>query len=139
MNTKLIQKNCEFIHGSENRISGFSFIRKFKRKFNKIYIITKKSSLKHMKINKEFDFNFITPFNYKRSILFTNQPRPPGKQEQQYLSIFCPVFDKEIQLSFKNKYEQTTIVKYGLDYVLYLFRWLSGFVPMVNMPNPETK
>jgi hypothetical protein len=26
-----------------------------------------------------------------------------------------------------------------LDYVLYLFRWLSGFVPMVNMPNPETK
>jgi hypothetical protein len=63
----------------------------------------------------------------------------PGKQKQQYLSIFCPVFDKEIQLSFKNKYEQTTIVKYGLDYVLYLFRWLSGFVPMVNMPNPETK
>jgi hypothetical protein len=92
-----------------------------------------------MKISKEFDFNYITPFNYKRSILFTNQPRPPGKQEQQYLSIFCPVFDKEIQLSFKNKYEQTTIVKYGLDYVLYLFRWLSGFVPMVNMPNPETK
>jgi hypothetical protein len=37
----------------------------------------------------------------------------PGKQKQQYLSIFCPVFDKEIQLSFKNKYEQTTIVKYG--------------------------
>jgi hypothetical protein len=66
-----------------------------------------------MKISKEFDFNYITPFNYKRSILFSNQPRPPGKQEQQYLSIFCPVFDKEIQLSFKNKYEQTTIVKYG--------------------------
>jgi hypothetical protein len=47
---------------------------------------------------------------------FTNQP--PGKQNSIISVYFCPVSDKEIQLSFKNKYEQTTYnSKIGLDYV----------------------
>ena len=45
---------------------------------------------------------------------FTNQPPPPPENKNSIISVyFCPVSDKEIQLSFKNKYEQTTIVKYG--------------------------
>ncbi len=42
---------------------------------------------------------------------FTNQP--PGKQNSIISVYFCPVSDKEIQLSFKNIYEKTTTIKYG--------------------------
>jgi hypothetical protein len=49
---------------------------------------------------------------------FFHQSAPPGKQNSIISVYFCPVSDKEIQLSFKNKYEQTTYnSKIGLDYV----------------------
>jgi len=63
-------------------------------------------------ISKEFDFNYITPYNFKRPIFF-RRSAPPPSNKTTYLSIFCPVSYKEIQLSYKNKYEQTTTVKYG--------------------------
>ena len=54
-------------------------------------------------ISKQFDFNYITPFNYKRSIFF-HQSAPPAPRKTKTISVyFCPVSDKEIQLSFKNK------------------------------------
>ena len=63
-------------------------------------------------ISKQFDFNYITPFNYKLPIFF-HRSAPPSSNKTAYLSIFCPVSEKEIQLSFKNEYEETTTVKYG--------------------------
>jgi len=69
-------------------------------------------------ISKQFDFNYITPFNYKQRSIFFHQSAPPGKQNSIISVYFCPVSDKEIQLSFKNKYEQTTYnSKIWLDYV----------------------
>jgi hypothetical protein len=131
---KVDPENCEFILDSENRIFGFSF--KLTERKSETYYIAKDNFLKSMKeiwlewllrpflyynrekffqtyeISKEFDFNYITPYNFKRPIFF-RRSAPPPSNKTTYLSIFCPVSYKEIQLSYKNKYEQTTTVKYG--------------------------
>jgi hypothetical protein len=131
---KVDPENCEFILDSENRIFGFSF--KLTERKSETYYIAKDNFLKSMKeiwlewllrpflyynrekffqtyeISKEFDFNYITPYNFKRPIFF-RRSAPPPSNKTAYLSIFCPVSYKEIQLSYKNKYEQTTTVKYG--------------------------
>jgi len=131
---KVDPENCEFILDSENRIFGFSF--KLTERKSETYYIAKNNFLKSMKeirlewllrpflyynrekffqtyeISKEFDFNYITPYNFKRPIFF-RRSAPPPSNKTTYLSIFCPVSYKEIQLSYKNKYEQTTTVKYG--------------------------
>jgi hypothetical protein len=148
---KIDPENCEFILDSENRISGFSFkitkrksetyymVKKnffgsikdifFKRQLSPFLYYNKEKLFQTCEISKDFDFNYITPFNYKRSIFFHQSALPP-ENKTAYLSIFCPVSDKEIQLSFKNKYEQTTTVKYGWtmfcicsDDYLYLSQW----------------
>jgi len=133
---KINPENCHFILDSKNRIFGFSF--KITNKNSGTYYMVKNNFLESMKVlcfewriepflyytiekfflayesSKQFDFNYITPFNYKRSIFFhQSAPPAPGKQNSIKSVYFCPVSDKEIQLSFKNKYEQTTIVKYG--------------------------
>jgi len=133
---KVDPENCEFILDSENRISGFSFVRKFNRKSGTYYMVkndflgnfmnifvqrqlapflyyNKEKFFQTYEISKEFDFNYITPFNNKRPILFYPSDRAPKNQKAAYLSIFCPVSSKEIQLSFKNIYEKTTTIKYG--------------------------
>jgi hypothetical protein len=131
---KVDPENCEFILDSENRIFGFSF--KLTERKSETYYIAKDNFLKSMKeiwlewllrpflyynrekffqtyeISKEFDFNYITPYNFKRPIFF-RRSAPPPSNKTTYLSIFCPVSYKEIQLSYRNKYEQTTTVKYG--------------------------
>ena len=131
---KVDPENCEFILDSENRIFGFSF--KLTERKSETYYIVKNNFLESMKeiwlewllrpflyynrekffqtyeISKEFDFNYITPYNFKRPIFF-RRSAPPPSNKTTYLSIFCPVSYKEIQLSYKNKYEQTTTVKYG--------------------------
>jgi hypothetical protein len=131
---KVDPENCEFILDSENRIFGFSF--KLTERKSETYYIVKDNFLESMKeiwlewllrpflyynrekffqtyeISKEFDFNYITPYNFKRPIFF-RRSAPPPSNKTTYLSIFCPVSYKEIQLSYKNKYEQTTTVKYG--------------------------
>jgi hypothetical protein len=131
---KVDPENCEFILDSENRIFGFSF--KLTERKSETYYIAKDNFLKSMKeiwlewllrpflyynrekffqtyeISKEFDFNYITPYNFKRPIFF-RRSAPPPSNKTAYLSIFCPVSYKEIQLSYRNKYEQTTTVKYG--------------------------
>jgi hypothetical protein len=131
---KVDPENCEFILDSENRIFGFSF--KLTERKSETYYIVKNNFLESMKeiwlewllrpflyynrekffqtyeISKEFDFNYITPYNFKRPIFF-RRSAPPPSNKTAYLSIFCPVSYKEIQLSYKNKYEQTTTVKYG--------------------------
>jgi hypothetical protein len=65
-------------------------------------------------ISKQFDFNYITPFNYKRSIFFhQSAPPAPGKQKQ-YLSIFVRFLTKKYNLVLKiNMNKLHTIVKYG--------------------------
>ena len=131
---KVDPENCEFILDSENRIFGFSF--KLTDRKSETYYIVKNKFLESTKniwfewrlepflyynrekffqtyeISKEFDFNYITPYNFKRPIFF-RRSAPPPSNKTTYLSIFCPVSYKEIQLSYKNKYEQTTTVKYG--------------------------
>jgi hypothetical protein len=131
---KVDPENCEFILDSENRIFGFSF--KLTERKSETYYIVKNNFLESTKeiwfewllrpflyynrekffqtyeISKEFDFNYITPYNFKRPIFF-RRSAPPPSNKTAYLSIFCPVSYKEIQLSYKNKYEQTTTVKYG--------------------------
>jgi hypothetical protein len=131
---KVDPENCEFILDSENRIFGFSF--KLTERKSETYYIVKNNFLESTKeiwfewllrpflyynrekffqtyeISKEFDFNYITPYNFKRPIFF-RRSAPPPSNKTTYLSIFCPVSYKEIQLSYKNKYEQTTTVKYG--------------------------
>ena len=131
---KVDPENCEFILDSENRIFGFSF--KLTERKSETYYIVKNNFLESTKeiwfewllrpflyynrekffqtyeISKEFDFNYITPYNFKRPIFF-RRSAPPPSNKTTYLSIFCPVSYKEIQLSYKNKYEQTTKVKYG--------------------------
>jgi hypothetical protein len=131
---KVDPENCEFILDSENRIFGFSF--KLTERKSETYYIVKNNFLESMKeiwlewllrpflyynrekffqtyeISKEFDFNYITPYNFKRPIFF-RRSAPPPSNKTTYLSIFCPVSYKEIQLSYRNKYEQTTTVKYG--------------------------
>ena len=73
----------------------------------------KEKFLQTYEINKEFDLNYIIPYNYKLPIC-CHRSAPPPLNKAIYLSIFCPVSKKEIQLSFKNKYVETTTVKYGL-------------------------
>jgi hypothetical protein len=131
---KVDPENCEFILDSENRIFGFSF--KLTERKSETYYIVKNNFLESTKeiwfewllrpflyynrekffqtyeISKEFDFNYITPYNFKRPIFF-RRSAPPPSNKTAYLSIFCPVSYKEIQLSYRNKYEQTTTVKYG--------------------------
>jgi hypothetical protein len=131
---KVDPENCEFILDSENRIFGFSF--KLTERKSETYYIVKNNFLESTKeiwfewllrpflyynrekffqtyeISKEFDFNYITPYNFKRPIFF-RRSAPPPSNKTTYLSIFCPVSYKEIQLSYRNKYEQTTTVKYG--------------------------
>ncbi len=132
--TAVDPENCEFILDSENRIFGFSF--KLTERKSETYYIVKNNFLESTKeiwfewllrpflyynrekffqtyeISKEFDFNYITPYNFKRPIFF-RRSAPPPSNKTTYLSIFCPVSYKEIQLSYRNKYEQTTTVKYG--------------------------
>ena len=50
-----------------------------------------------------------------------------------------PVYKKDIQFSFKNKYVETTTVKYGWTMFCICTKYYRGFVPMVNRHNPETK
>ena len=131
---KVDPENCEFILDSENRIFGFSF--KLTERKSETYYIVKNNFLESTKeiwfewllrpflyynrekffqtyeISKEFDFNYITPYNFKRPIFF-RRSAPPPSNKTAYLSIFCPVSYKEIQLSYRNKYEQTTTIKYG--------------------------
>ena len=131
---KVDPENCEFILDSENRIFGFSF--KLTERKSETYYIVKNNFLESTKeiwfewllrpflyynrekffqtyeISKEFDFNYIPPFNY-RGPNFFRRSAPPPSNKTAYLSIFCPVSYKEIQLSYRNKYEQTTTVKYG--------------------------
>jgi len=130
---KVDPENCEFILDSENRISGFSFVRKFNRKSGTYYMVkndflgnfmnifshrqlapflyyNKEKFFQTYEISKEFDFNYITPYN------FLDYPPIWGPHSASkktiYLSIFCPVSEKEIQLRIKNITEQVTI-KYG--------------------------
>ena len=131
---KIDPENCEFILDSENRIFGISF-KITERKSETHYMVrndflgsirnhivyswqpffyyNKEKFFQTYEISKEFDFNYITPFNNKRPILFYPSDRAPKNQKAAYLSIFCPVSSKEIQLSFKNIYEKTTTIKYG--------------------------
>ncbi len=48
-------------------------------------------------ISKQFDFDYITPFNYRGPNFFRQSARPP-ENKTAYLSIFCPVSDKGIHL-----------------------------------------
>jgi hypothetical protein len=130
---KIDPENCEFILDSENRIFGISF-KITERKSETHYMVrndflgsirnhivyswqpffyyNKEKFFQTYEISKDFDFNYITPFNYKRPIFFYRSAPPPSNKTA-YLAIFCPVSEKEIQLSFKNEYEETTTVKYG--------------------------
>ena len=138
---KIDPENCEFILDSENRIFGISFkmpeIKSVTHYMVKNYLTlsipwdfaenwqpffwnNNEKFYQTYEISKEFDFNYITPFTYKqRPIGFHRSAPPPSCESDVYLSIFCPVSEKEIQLSFKNKYEQTTTVNYvaGLCFV----------------------
>ena len=86
--------------------TGNLFFWNNKEKFYQTYEISTKNLI----------INYITPFTYKqqRPIGFHRSAQPPQYKADVYLSIFCPVSEKEIQLlSFKNNYEQTTTVHYG--------------------------
>jgi len=146
---KVDPENCEFILDSENRIFGFSFKitnkkesktnyivdnglfesiqKEIVKKWQIIFYYTKEKFCQKYEISKEFDFNYITPYN------FLDYPPIWGPHSASkktiYLSIFCPVSEKEIQLRIKNITEQVTI-KYGwtmfcvcLKYCLDLSQW----------------
>ncbi len=121
---KVDPENCEFILDSENRISGFSFVRKFNRKSGTYYMVkkdflgnimnifllrqlapflyyNKEKFFQTYEISKEFDFNYITPFNYKRPILFQQSARPPKNKTASYLSIFVLFPTKKYNLVLK--------------------------------------
>ncbi len=97
---KKIQKKIRnILHGQKISLN---VIKHFlKGNWHLFYIITKKSSSKHMKISKEFDFNYITPFNYKRSILFTNQPRPRKTKTALSVYFFVRFLTKKYNLVLK--------------------------------------
>ena len=130
---KIDPENCEFILDSKNRINGISF-KITERNKSETYYIVKNDFLKRVQfdliyelepflyydkdkffqtyeISKEFDLNYTSlSFNYKRTFWW-HQTTPFNTTK--YLSIFCPVSEKEIQLIYRNLYEHTTTVKYG--------------------------
>ncbi len=156
-------ENWEFILDSKNRINGISF-KITERNKSETYYIVKNDFLKRVQfdliyelepflyydkdkffqtyeISKEFDFNYITPYNFKRPIFF-RRSAPPPSNKTAYLSIFCPVSYKEIQLSYRNKYEQTTTVKYGWTMFSICSKYyndLSQKIPRPNRPGSSRR
>jgi hypothetical protein len=130
---KIDPENCEFILDFKNRINGISFKITERNKSETYYIVkndflgrvqfdiiyklepilyyNKDKFFQTYEISKEFDLNYTSlSFNYKRAFWW-HQTTPFNTTK--YLSIFCPVSEKEIQLIYKNLYKHTTTVKYG--------------------------
>jgi hypothetical protein len=129
---KIDPENCELILDSKNRVHGVSFKIKEKNPLETYYIVkndllgrirrelvykcrpilyyNKEKFFQTYEISKEFDLNYSSPFYYERSVWWH---RSAPLQKTTYLSVFCPVPEKEIKLKFRNLHEHTTTVKYG--------------------------
>ncbi len=122
MNTKLIQKIVNLYLTLKIVFLDFSF--KITDEKSETYYMAKNNFLESMKdicfewriepflyyniekflqayeISKQFDFNYITPFYYKRSIFF-HQSAPPPENKTAYLSIFVRFLTKKYNLVLK--------------------------------------
>ncbi len=130
---KVDPENCEFILDSKNHINGISFKITDRNKSETYYIgkndfsgrvqfdivykwqpilyYNKDKFFQTDEVSKEFNLNYTSPlFHYKRAFWWHHTTT---FNTTKYLSIFCPVSEKEILLIYKNLCEHTTTVKYG--------------------------
>ena len=113
MKHKIVPENCEFLLDSENRIYGISF-KLTERKSETYYMIqnnffgsiirrlykmqpfyiyyNKKKFCQTYEISKEFDLNYIIPYNNYKLSICCHRSAPLNKK--QYICIFCVMFLK---------------------------------------------